>query len=108
MRDPVEVWCRLSSLHLRDSLERKLWGDVFGAFDTSQRRATGDTPEQAADEAVVRMRIRQRTIEKVGRNEGGPFGFRVCAVCEGRLSHEEYCPNDGMPLPFSFAIPVVE
>ena len=110
MRDPVEVWCQLSSLQLRDNLERKLWGDVFGAFE---RQPFGGTPEQAADEAVVRMRIRQGTVEHVGRSGGGwrggePVMFRVCAVCEGRRSHREHCPNDTTPLPFSFEIPEVE
>ena len=54
------------------------------------------------------MRIRQGTVEKLGQSKGGPFGYRVCAVCEGREKHVVHCPNDLMPLPFKFDIPVVE
>lgn len=111
MSDPVELWLQTAAkLEFRDNLERKLWGDVFGGFDTSRQRGMYDTPDRAADEAVIRMRIRQGTIEKVGQSKYGlgPFGYRVCAVCEGRNAHDEDCPNLETQLPFKFDIPEVE
>jgi hypothetical protein len=102
-RDPIEVWCEGSRLLLRDGLERKLWGDVFGAFDAQHRRNMSDTPrraaERAADEAVILMRLRQGTVWKSGRDiDGHPIEYRVCAVCTERYAHQERCPNDMTPL----------
>jgi hypothetical protein len=100
-RDDVQDWCAaMPSLRFRDGLERKFWGDVFSA---SIERPTHSSeyyrsPEERADEAVIRMRLRQGTVEQIEFGESGPVGYQVCAVCERKADdiHANLCPWMGM------------
>lgn len=96
-------------IRFRDSIERKFWGDVFHAAET-RKLLSHQTSEGYADDALIRMRVRQGTVEALGRNEEScaPIGYRVCAVCEGRTEHDHDCLNFALVLPFSYDLKVIE
>jgi hypothetical protein len=111
MNDLVEIWCSVGSEpRFRDSIERKFWGDVFSAASGLPKDPyVRKDPKLVADEALVHMRIRQGTIEQVGRYEESfqPVGYKVCAVCEGREKHVQDCPNHELRLPIGFDLKVI-